>query len=137
MLQVTSPDLYDSINEKDKTADKSVLSSYRYFERACTRCTPFGLFAGCSVGKTGEKMEISLSDTKDYQRKTRLDMNYICALTQQIEKDRNIRSQLTYYPNTSIYKAGNDLRYVEYVYRGTRRFNRITLVERTDYLEKD
>jgi hypothetical protein len=63
-------------------------------------------------------------------------MNYICVLTQQIEKDRNIRSQLTYYPNTSIYKAGNDLRYVEYVYRGTRRFNRITSVEQTDYLEK-
>jgi hypothetical protein len=136
MLQVASPDLYDSINEKDKTTDKSVLSSYRYFERACTRCTPFGLFAGCSVGKTGEKTEISLSDTKDYQRKTRLDMNYICALTQQIEQDRNIRRQLTYYPNTSIYKAGNDLRYVEYVYQGTRRFNRITSVEQTDYLEK-
>jgi hypothetical protein len=47
MLQIVSPDLYNSINEEDKTAEKSVLSSYRYFERACTRCTPFGLFAGC------------------------------------------------------------------------------------------
>jgi hypothetical protein len=136
MLQVASPDLYDSVNEEDNNSEKSVYSSYRYFERACTRCTPFGLFAGCSVGTTGDKTEIFLSDTNDYQRKTRLDMNYICALTQQIEKDRNIRNQLTYYPNTSIYRAGDDLRYVEYVYRGTRRSNRITSVERTDYLEQ-
>jgi hypothetical protein len=90
MYIVTSPDLYDSVNEEDNNSEKSVYSSYRYFERACTRCTPFGLFAGCSVGMTGDNTEIFLSDTKDYQCKTRLDMNYICALTQQIEKEMNL-----------------------------------------------
>jgi hypothetical protein len=63
-------------------------------------------------------------------------MNYICALTQQIEKDKNIRAQLMYYPNTSIYKVGENLRYVEYKYQGTRRFNRISSVELPYYLNK-
>jgi hypothetical protein len=135
MLQLASPDLYEEINEEDKT-DRAIYSSYRYFQRACTRSTPFGLFAGCSMGTIGEKTEIILSDIDEYRRKTRPDMNYICALIQGIEKNKNIRTQLKYFPNTSIYKVGDDFRYVEYGYVGTRRFNRISSAESTDYLEQ-
>lgn len=74
MLQTASPDLYDSVNKDEKT-DRALFSSYRYFQRACTRCTPFGLFAGCSVGAVGEQTDVLLSDINEYRRKTRLDMN--------------------------------------------------------------
>ena len=133
MLQIASPSLSRSIDKGDVT---SKYSCYRYFQRACTRPTPFGLFAGCSIGTIGEKTKIFLSDQNRYQRCTRLDMNYICALTQQIERDNNIRKQLIYFPNTSIYLAGENLRYIEYYYQKTRRIHQITAVGNSDYLQR-
>ena len=133
MLQIATPDLSE---EMEKGADKAQYSAYRYFQRACTRPTPFGLFAGCSVGTIGERTEIRLSEQDKYRRATRLDMNYICALTQQIERDRSIREQLRYYPNSSMYPVGNNLRYVEYHYRKTRRVHRITQIENSEYLQR-
>jgi len=133
MLQIATPDLSEVI---EQGSDRAQYSAYRYYQRACTRPTPFGLFAGCSMGTVGECTNILLSEQKKYKRTTRLDMNYICALTQMIERDRNIREQLHYYVNSSTYAAGNYLRYVEYNYRKTRRVHRITQCENSEYLQK-
>jgi len=133
MLQIATPDLSEGM---DKSEERAQFSAYRYYQRACTRPTPFGLFAGCSSGIIGERTDIQLSEQKKYKRTTRLDMNYICALIQQIEKDRNIREQLCYYPNNSMYPVGNHHRYVEYHYRKARRVHRITQVEISEYLTK-
>jgi hypothetical protein len=133
MLQIASPDLSDEL-EKDN--ERAKYAEYRYFQRACTRSTPFGLFAGCSMGIIGEKTDIQLSDESTYKRSTRLDMNYICALTQQIEKDKNVRKQLTYYLNTSIYHAGKNLRYVDYHFHKARRKYQIEQIEDSEYLKQ-
>ena len=133
MLQIATSDLNEGMT---KGEDKALYSAYRYYQRACTRPTPFGLFAGCSAGTVSEHTKIQLPEQKTYKRNTRLDMNYICALTQQIEKDKNIREQLHYYPNSSMYPVGNHLRYVEYHYRKTRRRHQITQVENSEYLQK-
>jgi len=133
MLQIATPDLSEGI---EKGADKAQYSAYRYYQRACTRPTPFGLFAGCSMGTVGNRTEILMAEQKNSKRITRLDMNYICALTQQIERDRDTREQLYYFPNNSIYSAGSHLRYVDYHYRKTRRVHRITQVDHSTYLQK-
>ena len=133
MLQIATPDLSEGM---EKGEDRAQYSAYRYYQRACTRPTPFGLFAGCSMGTAGECTEILLSEQQKYKRTTRLDMNYICALTQQIEKDRGIREQLCYFPNNSIYRVGYHLRYVECLYKKTGRIHRITQAETSEYLEK-
>jgi len=133
MLQIATPDLSEAI---EKGSDKAQYSAYRYFQRACTRPTPFGLFAGCSVGTVGEHTEIQLSEQTKYMRNTRLDMNYICALIQQLEKNRYIREQLQYYPNSSMYSVGNHLRYVEYYLRKMRRVHQIKQVENSEYLKR-
>jgi len=130
MLQIATADLNESI---EKGEDKALYSAYRYFQRACTRPTPFGLFAGCSVGTVSERTMIQLVPQKDYKRSTRLDMNYICSLILKLERNKNIREQLRFYPNRSIYPVGNHLRYVECVY-GTVRAHRISEVELSDYL---
>lgn len=132
-LLIASPDLSESM---DKDEDRVQFSTYRYYQRACTRPTPFGLFAGCSIGTVGEHTDIKLSEQKEYKRVTRLDMNYICALIQQIERDRNIRRQLNYYPNSSIYTVGCHLRYIEYHYRKMRRIHQIKQVENSEYLRR-
>jgi len=133
MLQIATPDLSECI---DNGEDRVKLSAYRYFQRASIRPTPFGLFAGCSVGKTDKQTKIQLADHDDYKRITRLDMNYICSLTQQIEKDRNIRKQLNYYVNNSMYCVGNNHRYVEYNYLKTHRVHQIAQLENSEYLLK-
>ena len=131
MLQIATPDLSEGM---EKGEDRAQYSAYRYFQRACTRPTPFGLFAGCSVGTIGERTDIQLTEQKNYKRATRLDMNYICALIQQIERKKNIREQLRYYPNSSIYHVRDHLRYVECLYLARHRAHRITQVEISEYL---
>ena len=133
MLQIATPDLSDSL---EKGENRALYSAYRYYQRACTRPTPFGLFAGCSVGTIGDKTEIQLAEQNQYKRVTRLDMNYICALLQLIERNKIIREQLHYYPNSSMYPVKEHFRYVECLYKSTRRALRITQVEMSEYLTK-
>lgn len=133
MLQISSPDLCESMN---KGEIKAKLSAYRYFHRACTRPTPFGLFAGCSIGNIeGDFSKIRLVEQGEYKRITRLDMNYICALIKQIERDTTIREQLYYYPNSSIYPVGSQIRYVAYHYHNSRRIHQIKQIENTEYIQ--
>lgn len=131
MLQIASPDLSVGI---DKGKDNVQYSAYRYYQRACTRSTPFGLFAGCSVGTFGgEYTNILLSPHKAYRRTTRLNMNFISALTQLLEREKKIRAQLHYFPNSSMYPVGNYYRYMEYYYQKTRRVHQI---ENSEYIQK-
>ena len=142
-LFIASPELSNEVLKlrempeiPQKEKERITGSLYRYYQRSCTRPTPFGLFAGCSVGIVGDRTEIQLSEQQNYKRTTRLDMNYICALTQKIERDKNIREQLHYYTNNSLYLVGKHYRYVEYHYKKTRRIHQITQVENSEYLEK-
>ena len=132
MLQIATPDLSEDMG---KGEDKAQYSAYRYYQRACTRPTPFGLFAGCSVGAIGQCTDILLSEKQEYKRTTRLDMNYICALTQQIEKNKDVREHLYYYPNSSLYSVGNYLRFVVFHYRKMRRVHQIKQIENSEYIQ--
>jgi len=101
-----------------------------------TRCTPFGLFAGITTGSFVEKTNIQLSGTDLYRNHTRLDMNYLCALAQDLSKKPEIKNKIKFFPNSSIYAVGSELRYVEYKYKNSRRFHNLIAVENTDYLQK-
>lgn len=127
--------------EKQKAQQKPGLpdqklsfSLYKYYSRACTRCTPFGLFAGCSVGKISGRNRIVVEDPDHCQRYTRPDMNYLCSLIQYIERLPDIKSQLKYFTNDSIYRLGDKIRYTEYYYKGTGRIHSIQSVDAEEYL---
>lgn len=142
-LFIASPSLYykflDWINEDNKTKDeneKIKLSLLRYLLRMHTRCTPFGLFAGCSVGEWSEKNEIVLKGIKNYERYTRLDMYYLCTLVQEIIKDPRIKLALRFYPNSTIYTAGDEIRFIEYTYFNDARIHQISSVEYNFYIDK-
>ena len=108
----------------------------RYLGRMSTRCTPFGLFAGCSVGCLGEQTHIKLARSGDYQRHTRLDMSYLCALAHDLGRSPEVQPYLRYFNNTSIYRFGDKIRYVEYFYQGTRRIHQVAAVDYSEYLDK-
>lgn len=137
---IASPVLFDEIG-KYKTGklpqkeEKRLFSSLlRYLTRMSWRCTPFGLFSGCSIGKLSENTNVILLEKQNFKRITRLDMNYLCALIQNISQKEEIKFRLKYYPNTSLYTIGNWWRYVEYKFQNTHRKHSIISVDNSDYL---
>lgn len=138
-IYIASPVLYDELikwhtNELkgEKEVEKLVLSLYKYYTRMQSRCTPYGLFAACGIGEWGEKNELFFDD--QIKRHTRLDMNYLCALAQQLNTHPILLPLLRFYPNNSIYAFGEMLRYVEYKYVKSSRVHQISSVNYSNYL---
>ena len=142
-LLLASPSVYveclkwiDGHLESQKRKEKLIFSLLKYISRMSSRCTPFGLFAGTSVGKVDQKTDIKLAGLFQHNRHTRLDMNFLVAFAQNLGRDPEIKTQLQYYPNSSLYLAGDRLRYVEYYYEGGQRFHQIVAIENDHYLSK-
>ncbi|OJJ22992.1 hypothetical protein BKI52_01165 [marine bacterium AO1-C] len=112
-------------------------SILKYVSRLCSRCTPFGLFAGCATGNFDDSSSIgiALKQPQANQRHSRLDMNLLVALAQKIAKIPRVRTQVLFFPNSSIYQVANKLRYINYEYIGGKRSHEIVEVEHSDYLE--
>ena len=98
-----------------------------------TRCTPFGLFATCSIGEIGDKTEIILDD--HIKKHMRLDMHYLCTLSQTLSQLSDIKNKINYFPNTSLYKIGKKYRYIEYQYLNKKRVHQISSIDRSVYLD--
>src|SRR5262249_42141097 len=138
-LFVASPYLDESLDlwrgepgtERGQKVERTLV---RYFTRMCSRPTPFGLFAGCSVGTIGERTQLSLEGRAAYQRHTRLDMDYLTALTQALAQQASAREALAFLPNSSLDEASGRLRYVESRLEGKSRVYHLAAVEPTDYL---
>ena len=117
-LYIASPSLESNIEEwkqgpEGKKGRKIEQTLCRYFTRMSRRSTPFGLFAGCSVGTTAPRTELSIPSQEHYQRHTRLDMEYLLALAETLECCPEIREAIRFFPNSSIYRSGSRLRYAE------------------------
>ena len=108
---------------------------WRYLLRMSSRCTPFGLFAGVSVGEWSNENNITLGQVADNQRNTRADMEYLGALAQHLSQQADIRAQLRFYPNNSLYESGEKLRYVDYHYEGKRRVHQIVAIDNSVYVQ--
>lgn len=143
-LYLSTPVLYEEYQKhlknpitEAKELKKLNISLYKYQTRASNRCTPFGLFAGLSIGEWQSENKIYHNTNLHHAlfRKTRLDMNVLCSLAQELSKRDFIKPYLKFYPNTSIYKIGDNYRYVEYYYKNNRRFHKINSVDFSTYLE--
>ena len=141
-LFLASPDLLSKFESwkngrvLDKKEEKKLINSLlKYALRMHSRCTPFGLFAGCSVVAFGEEDSNVNWGTFSISRKTKLDMNVTCTLIQEISKQDIVKKNIKYFPNNSIYKILDKVRYVEYFYRDNKRFHVLNSVDNSAYLE--
>ena len=115
---LASPDVEEALGAWLEGADgerfaKLELALFRYFARACARPTPFGLFAGCSVGTFGKQTDLTLPCRSEYKRHSRLDGDYLHALAEGLTREPAFRDDLVYQANTSMYHAAGRLRYVQ------------------------
>jgi len=147
-LFLASPVLYDEalrykdglINtEKEKRKIEESLT--KYYLRMSSRCTPFGLFSACgAINQDEENSEgkeyITLPSVSKVKRFSRLDMNYLCALSLYISKLPEIITEFRFYSNTSLYTMGNKWRYVEYYYSSGNRIHQISSVDQDSLINK-
>jgi lantibiotic biosynthesis protein len=142
---LASPSLYESLAawQKDPGSKKGLRAEralVRYFYRMAARATPFGLFSGCSVGRVdlqpGSPTRIAVAPRSSYERHTRLDMDYLFALCEDLVRDPAIRVALTWRPNSSLYRAAGRLRYAEARLEGKVRSHHLVAVDSNEYLEE-
>jgi lantibiotic biosynthesis protein len=142
-IYLASPVLYDEcmkwksghINDP-KEIHKISRSLVKYYSRMSSRCTPFGLFSGCTVVNWDNTPSRVTLNNKSIKRHTRFDMHYLCALSQKLATFPGIKEYLRYFPNNSIYRIGDEVRYIEYKYISGRRIHQISSVPFTPYLHK-
>lgn len=117
-IMLASPDLAsgieDLIGRKMPFTPDVAHSFLNYFTRFCSRPTPFGLFAGVAAGRiNGEpNLRLELLPSEQGLLSCRLDMEYLLAQVQSISRLRDYRENQVYTPSTSIYRVGNQYRYI-------------------------
>ena len=137
---VASPSLDESLvawledpeSERGQRVERALV---RYFARLAGRPTPFGLFAGCSVGTIGGETRLEIAAQAEYRRHTRLDMDYLFVLADTLSRDAALRRAFTYRPNSSLYRVAGRVRYVESRLAGTRRSYHLVVVEPSEALD--
>lgn len=137
---VASPSLDESLDawledpesERGQRVERALV---RYFARLAGRPTPFGLFAGCSVGTIGGETRLEIAAQAEYRRHTRLDMDYLFVLADALSRDAALRRAFTYRPNSSLYRVAGRVRYVESRLAGTRRSYHLVVVEPSEALD--
>lgn len=140
-IYIASPSLYNACLKYRSgliLAEKEILkfkhSLYKYYSRMHNRCTPFGLFSSCRLTKWKEGESEVIIDNNNLSRHTRLDMHYLCALAAYLSSLAGLKDQLLYFPNSSWYVMGEDIRYVEYKYADGKRQHQISAVKSSIYL---
>lgn len=141
-LQLASPELILLVEKywnspqsfSNKKEEALAFSVLKYCARMASRCTPFGLFAGCTVGEKNHKTSIVMDNIKLFKRHTQLDMQFWIALLQEWAKQEEVRDTLIFSANTTLYEVGSFYRYVEYSYIGTKRVHSIAALRKTDLL---
>jgi len=118
-------------SEKGQKLEQSL---YRYVARMTSRPTPFGLFAGCSVGKIGSETQLEIEARDSYGRRSRLDMEYLCNLAEKIVADPALRQQIFFHPNTSLYLAAGRYHHVQGYFIEEARAYRLIATDFTPYL---
>ncbi|MGK9121111.1 lantibiotic dehydratase [Olivibacter jilunii] len=110
-------------NPTGRSYKKLQQAIHRYFIRIMSRCTPFGLFSGCSVQEWAHKSEHQHQIVLDkVDRCTRLDMFYLCELARYITNNSAIRKGLKFYSNNTLYEFGGDFRYIETILGKKRKY---------------
>lgn len=116
-LYIATPVLYKELFAKEKKTEKELLSAVKYYSRSCTRCTPYGLFAGCDVvpvDPDARTSAVHMGSIDRFKTYSRVDMNYLGELIRILDQMPAVKNKLAFHPNTTLYDLGKNIRYIEY-----------------------
>ena len=137
-VYLSSPELYTewgklsvSADLPDKDIRKLSISLLKYYIRAVSKPTPFGLFSTYSLQQINMENE-----DKEYQyiRKSTLDFSIVYKILRLINQLPSVRNLLVFKPNPTLYKVGNDYRYIE-IKLGQKREHVLISLEADEVLE--
>ncbi|WPQ64885.1 lantibiotic dehydratase [Chitinophaga sancti] len=135
-IYIASPELYQELMkwlQGGTGSEKMCMALYKYVLRMSTRCTPYGLFAGCATGHFSDVTTIKIGE--EHRKHCRLDMNYVAELAAMITQLPEVKVQLRYFPNNSIYPVADTFRYAGFTVKNKFRNYELAAVSRSPYLE--
>ena len=115
----------------EKENEKIKLSILKYIARFCTRSTPFGLFAGCSLERFG-----SNNKYEGLSRKTELDANLIGDILQKVNESYSDNPSIRFCANNTIIEFYDKYRYLKPIQEKGKTIFVIEEVSKTDELSK-
>jgi thiopeptide-type bacteriocin biosynthesis protein len=117
-----------------RNVDRALL---KYVIRMSSRATPFGLFAGVSLGAWESASHLAVGTWRDCRKGVRLDWGVLETLVDRLEREPEVRALTTYRPNSSLYARGGWHRYQERREQGGRsgRTYHLEAAEATPHLD--
>ncbi len=122
---IASPQLYEEMqnwlngpnitNEETLKLETTLL---KYLLRSAFRCTPFGLFAGCSIVELSQKSSLIVNPVKDFTRDYKIDLELLHNVIEKIGENNDVKNVIKYFPNNTIYRIGNILKYIRTIQNG-------------------
>lgn len=134
---VASPIFFNEVVKSLSTGNqdgKLATTLLKYYVRSKTRCTPFGLFAGCTSGEIGNETAILLKNKKEFKKHTRLDMELVSILAIQLSSLPEIQKQIKLFTNNTLYPISDFYSYIESKIVEKRKTYYKSTAEYTDYL---
>ena len=145
-IYIASPSLHQQLINWETTGFPSSQKQHqklkntflKYINRMSTRSTPFGLFSGVALGNFKDKKNILPKDFSDWEkvRDTKFDMHFLVSLSKHLASNSNIKNHLLFFPNNTVYKVGNNVRYIEYENNEGKRDYIITSAPLSDELKQ-
>lgn len=120
---------------QSKSGRKVTVALLKYLIRMSSRPTPFGLFSGVATGVFADTSRFWPGKLQQDRRKTRLDMFYLATIQQAWAQSPAGQQRLHYSPNSTMYRMGAHLHYIEPYQSSSQRQYRLSSVELDEALE--
>ncbi|RVU41790.1 lantibiotic dehydratase [Rheinheimera riviphila] len=139
-IYLASPSLLERLElwrdkPQSKSGRKVTVALLKYLIRMSSRPTPFGLFSGVATGFFADTTALRPGHLQLDGRKTRLDMFYLATIQQEWAQSPEGQQLLRYAPNSTLYRMGSHLHYIEPYQSASQRQYRLSSVELDEALE--
>src|SRR5688500_18376778 len=82
----------------------------RYFARMAARATPFGLFAGCSVGAIADATQLAIAPASEARRRSSVDVARVAQIAREVAREPEALEGMVLRPGSTLYRLGGQLR---------------------------
>jgi len=115
---------------------KLLLALHRYYSRMCSRCTPFGTFAGVATGSIADEPTEIQFQTHKFRKVIDFDMGFLSEIAGEIVEKTDSKSNIKFRANDTLYKVGDRLLFTESVSVNGRPENILSSISDSPYINK-